>query len=127
MRLIQQMSLHLQLLLLILIPISGLLILSAVALQDARSNQAEGRRLAVLTKLSVLVHELQKERGMSSAFICSGGRQFRRELILQRRSVDEAALHLRNPVAALREEGVLKQLDEALRLALRDVDRVQVD
>ena len=131
MRLIQQMSLHLQLLLLILIPIAGLLMLSAVALQDARSNQAEGQRLAALTKLSVtasaLVHELQKERGMNSAFIGSGGREFRRELTLQRRAVDEAALHLRNRLAALREQGVLEQLDEAVKLALRDVDRVQVD
>jgi methyl-accepting chemotaxis protein len=129
MRFFQRRSLQLQLLTLILIPIIGMLALSAVALSEARRDESEGRRLAQLTTLSVsasaLVHEIQKERGLNSGFLGSEGREFRRELTVQRRAVDDAVLKLKRQVASLRRAHVLDGLEAVVEAALQDLEALQ--
>ena len=46
------------------------------------------------TQVSVVIHELQKERGLSSGFIASAGRSFGEQLRLQRQFTDDALQRL---------------------------------
>ena len=126
----QRLSLHKQLLLLILISLAGMLTASGVALYQARKDELQARHISTLTSLSVsassLVHELQKERGMSAGFIGSEGREFRQSLRAQRQHVDEAAQSLISVVGKLRGLGELEQLDDKVKDALLGVSKAQV-
>ena len=82
-------------------------------------EKVEERRNAVLisawTETSVafseLIHELQKERGMSSGFIASSGSKFRHEIGAQRRATDAAAALLQKTATKLpKEADVLARL-----------------
>src|SRR5882724_7953385 len=58
---------------------------------NTRSEMAELGRLAQAAKAAgQLIHELQRERGVSAVFIASGGKQFSAELAAQRKQTDEA-------------------------------------
>ena len=129
MRYMQRLSLHKQLLLLILIPLAGLLTASGIALFQARKDELQARHISTLTSLSVsassLVHELQKERGMSAGFIGSEGREFRQSLRAQREHVDVAAQSLINVVAKLRGLSQLDEFDSKVKDALQGVSKAQ--
>ena len=56
---------------------------------------------ASVTKVSALVHELQKERGASALYLGSKGAQFRDELAAQRERTDGAAKDLATTLTAL--------------------------
>ena len=70
--------------------------------------------------VSAVVHELQKERGMSAGFIASDGRQFREPLGVQRRLTDQAVATLRESVAGFDvagdDAGTRKTIDRALTI-----------
>lgn len=58
-------------------------------------NEDLASQIEVSKHLSLLVHEMQKERGMSAGFLSSGGVQFTRELQEQRRRTDAKLAHLK--------------------------------
>jgi methyl-accepting chemotaxis protein len=57
--------------------------------QDVSDSSRGANLLSLADNASSLVHELQKERGMSAGFIGSKGTRFRPELAVQRSIVDE--------------------------------------
>ncbi|MFM2586915.1 methyl-accepting chemotaxis protein [Vibrio sp. TBV020] len=77
---------------LITLPILGFLWLSVSSISHNLSTAKEMSSLNQLTKLSVvyseLVHEIQKERGMTAGFLGSKGTQFQSELRNQRSAAD---------------------------------------
>ncbi len=77
----------------VILPILGLLYFSATAVLDARRTASEMDDLQTLANLapvaSAVVHELQKERGMSAGFIGSQGKNFADTLPGQRQETDE--------------------------------------
>lgn len=77
---------------LLTLPILGFLWLSVSAISKGVETTSEMSSLNQLTRLSVvyseLVHELQKERGMTAGFIGSQGTKFVSELRAQRTSAD---------------------------------------
>ncbi|TFH89652.1 methyl-accepting chemotaxis protein [Vibrio ouci] len=77
---------------LIALPILGFLWLSASSISQSISTSNEMSSLTQLTRLSVvyseLVHELQKERGMTAGFLGSNGTKFKNELQKQRSAAD---------------------------------------
>ncbi len=66
---------------------------SSVIVYGQWSSYIENKNLANIIEFSVesssLVHELQKERGMTAGFVKSGGRKFTTELAEQRNSSDK--------------------------------------
>lgn len=77
----------------LLLPILlGLICYSTVLLSDRWQQKHDAEqvveRMTLLKNASNLVHELQKERGMSSGFLASKGGKFRDELKGQREKVD---------------------------------------
>lgn len=75
-----------------LIPLSGLLLLAGVSIEDQFSNIKASENVIQLANFSVhasaLVHELQKERGMSSLYLSSKGKEFGEEIQTQRLVTD---------------------------------------
>ncbi|NOH99957.1 methyl-accepting chemotaxis protein [Vibrio kanaloae] len=86
------MSFKQKIIALLILPILGFLWLSVSAISKGVETTSEMSSLNQLTRLSVvyseLVHELQKERGMTAGFIGSQGTKFVSELRAQRASAD---------------------------------------
>ena len=86
------MSFKQKIIALLILPILGFLWLSASAISKGVETKSEMSSLNQLTRLSVvyseLVHELQKERGMTAGFIGSQGTKFVSELAAQRTNAD---------------------------------------
>ncbi len=91
-------NLRTRLLLMVAIPLAGMLLVSLWNTVEKASLSADMKRLqglvAVSTKIGALVHELQKERGMSAGFIGSQGANFAAELPRQREASDRLAKDL---------------------------------
>jgi len=91
MRLID-ISFKTKILVLLTIPLLGFLWLAVSSIVTALSTNSEMDELTKLTQLSViyseLVHELQKERGMTAGFLGSKGAKFSQKLPRQRTSSD---------------------------------------
>ncbi|WP_046224790.1 methyl-accepting chemotaxis protein [Vibrio sp. ECSMB14106] len=86
------MSFKQKIIALLILPILGFLWLSVSAISKGVETKTEMSSLNQLTRLSVvyseLVHELQKERGMTAGFIGSQGTKFVSELASQRTNAD---------------------------------------
>jgi methyl-accepting chemotaxis protein len=76
-----------------LVPLLGFMAMAAMALLDRYDTKQQMQNLeaqaAVVTAASALVHELQKERGMTSVFVGSGGAKMGDALPKQRAAADE--------------------------------------
>ncbi len=86
------LSLQKKLITLIGIPLVGLLFFSGAGVVDRYQVASEMEHLQDLSNLTVhissLIHETQKERGMTAGFLGSGGKKFGRELPGQRESTN---------------------------------------
>ncbi len=79
---------------------AGFMVLFAVGVslyfwQHYRSAEAIKQIAILINATSCLVHELQKERGMSAGFIGSGGKKFASALLKQRSATDTAIASFR--------------------------------
>lgn len=86
------MKIRYKLLLLLVLPLLGLVVFSVREVADKYDTMQNIAATRTLTELAVragaLVHELQKERGLSSGYINSQGGRFRDDLARQRERVD---------------------------------------
>jgi methyl-accepting chemotaxis protein len=89
---IKGIGLRLQIALPLLLPVLGLLVLSGLLLARKLETVEAMRHVSALSGLvtdtSALVHDLQRERGASGAFIGSKGSQMAQELTAQRARTD---------------------------------------
>jgi methyl-accepting chemotaxis protein len=89
---ISNLSIKNKLMLLVIIPLMIVILLTAKLFHGSYSevNQLEDLQKVVVlsTKIGALVHETQKERGMTAGFLGSKGKKFSNELPKQRQLVD---------------------------------------
>jgi methyl-accepting chemotaxis protein len=82
-----------------LLPLLGLAIFSVLTVRDAIDNDRSARQVVAATELAkttaAAIHELQKERGMSSGFVASKGKAFADALPAQRAASDRETGTLR--------------------------------
>jgi methyl-accepting chemotaxis protein len=75
-----------------LLPLSALLLMSSFVVIRQVDDMQSAEKIISLTNLSVhvsdLIHELQKERGMSAGHLGSRGQKFKVELVRQRENTD---------------------------------------
>ncbi len=99
MKFLENMSIKSKIYLLLSIPIMGLLFFSIYGVVAKRDTAIEMETIQTLTELSVkasaLVHETQKERGMTAGFLGSKGQSFVNEIGGQRSTVDQRTAELR--------------------------------
>jgi len=93
-----------KLLILIMIPIIGMVFFAATVLMENAATFRSMRTTQALIEVSVasgnLIHELQKERGLSAGFLASKGEKFKNELLKQRQDSDAMLKKLQDTVAA---------------------------
>ena len=93
------MSIKLKIMLLIIVPIIGLVFVSSKALMTDYINKSSLEELSIginlSTKLSKLLHETQKERGMTAGFLASNGVNFKYKLKSQRELVNQRTEELK--------------------------------
>ncbi|SNZ02680.1 methyl-accepting chemotaxis protein [Persephonella hydrogeniphila] len=121
MKFLNNISIKVKILLLVLIPLLTTLFYASIILyEDYRiyQNQASLEKNVIFsTKISALVHELQKERGATAGFIGSSGKKFRTQLSKQRVLTDQKRAEF---------EAYLKKLDiqnfpEDIKLKLEEI------
>jgi methyl-accepting chemotaxis protein len=90
---LSKLSIKQKLILIMLIPLTVVILLAAKLAVDSFSTSQNLRNLnkvvVLSTKIGALVHETQKERGMTAGFLGSNGEKFKTELPSQRINVDE--------------------------------------
>ncbi|MDD2888227.1 MAG: methyl-accepting chemotaxis protein [Aliarcobacter sp.] len=90
---LNRLSIKQKLILIMMIPLTVVILLAAKLAFDSFYTSKNLRSLDTVVKLSTkigaLVHETQKERGMTAGFLGSKGEKFKSELPTQRISVDE--------------------------------------
>ncbi len=108
-----------------IIPIVGLVWLASTAVQEklstARNMEHLQRGVGLATRISAVVHELQKERATVGVFVGSKGGQFSSEMQAQRKSVDAPLKALEDFVAAAHAEELSRGLSEQLSSAMAQV------
>ena len=80
---------------------------------------------AVATRTSALVHELQKERGMSAGYLASRGNRFRNELDTQRQQSDARMTAFQTQLATLDRHALSESARESLQLAEAQLARLK--
>lgn len=92
MNFISNLNISNKLLLLTAIPTLALIIFAAIAVTDKMSISGKMEHVEAManisSKVSALVHEMQKERGMTAGFLASGGKSFAGKIGGQRSTVD---------------------------------------
>ena len=95
---LNRLTIRTKLLLILLIPISCLLFFSITStLEKSRAmKEMEGVEglVSLMVKIGETVQELQKERGLTAGFLASQGKNFKSELIEQRKATDQLILSL---------------------------------
>lgn len=88
----KNLKISIKMLLMVAIPIAGMLVFVARDISDKTDSLRDLNMTSALTGLAVksgsLIHELQKERGLSAGFVASKGEKFRDDLARQRGETD---------------------------------------
>ena len=91
-----------KLLLLILIPLSGLLLLSIIVSYDryiiVEKSNSLNKVVHVSSKISELIVELQKERGIANGYVSSQGILFKKKFITQTQTTNKKIKHLQEHI-----------------------------
>ncbi|HMX15919.1 MAG TPA: nitrate- and nitrite sensing domain-containing protein, partial [Rhodocyclaceae bacterium] len=117
------LRLRTKLLVMVAIPLLGMLWVSAWNTVEKGILARDMARLQglvdVSTAIGALVHELQKERGMSAGFLGSKGANFRDELTAQRKNSDKQSGQLQTALAGFDASHFAGSLDASLAEAKR--------
>ncbi|TQR53836.1 chemotaxis protein [Campylobacter troglodytis] len=94
MSILDKLTLRIKISILVILPLIALSVLMIIMLSKSydllKLDKKLQRQIEVSTKLSLLVHELQKERGLSAGFLGSKGESFKAELRAQREVTNKA-------------------------------------
>ena len=122
------MSIKYKLTALISLPMLLVITLGALEIMSKVERRDESKRIKKLTEMAVqmgpLIHEIQKERGMSVGFIGSRGAKFNTELTNQRKLVDQQQANLEQFLASFPAElytDKIKQDLSALKDAMAEI------
>lgn len=122
------MRLSLRLTIAIGIALVGMLLFGGWVLYDARTASSDmttlSRGMAIVDKVSDLVHEMQKERGMSAVYLSTGGEKMTSELPAQRQVTDEARAAFKAQAGELKDEIPESPAVAALGEAMGAVDEL---
>lgn len=136
MGILNNLSIRIKMLIFVLVPVIALICFSGVLLKEryAVYKDAELLEKGVLlsTKISLVIHELQKERGNSSGFLGSKGASFGDALKAQRKLSDEKIQELSQYLENFKLNSYPQEVQDALKnflsqLALISSMRQKID
>ena len=112
---LSKVPLRVRLAMMLLLPVLGLLYFSVSSVLEKSRTLGELQTTKMITTLAVkssaLIHEAQKERGLSAGYLSSKGENFSAELPMQQGYTDKSLADLKALVAELEKSG----LDEGFR------------
>jgi methyl-accepting chemotaxis protein len=118
-----------KLMLLLALPLAGLLFFSVVELKNSFMIWREMNTLQTLSELAVrisaLVHETQKERGMTAGFIGSRGKDFASELSSQRTETDKKISDLKTALKDFNAGRFGAELKSSLDQAMSKIENIK--
>ncbi len=125
---LSKLSIKQKLLLIIVIPLIVVVLLSAKLMIDSYVNLKNLHSLDNLASLSIkignLVHETQKERGMTAGFIGSNGEKFKSELPIQRAVVDEKVKELNSFLSNFDKNSYNLEFSQNLESSLKKIEEL---
>lgn len=128
MQFIGNMKFRTMLIFLVLAPLLGLLVVSVNGMREKLSLSSEAKtslELASLAvKISALLHETQKERGMTAGFLGSEGAKFSLELSSQRIKTDKKTEELKAFINNFDSNKIGKEFKEILGSAISELDKI---
>jgi methyl-accepting chemotaxis protein len=117
-----------RLILIVALPLAGFMYFAIVSTLEKIAVAREMDRLESLVTLSVkigaLIHELQKERGMSAGFLNSKGASFASELPAQRNETDKRNVELKDALAGFDAGRFGSALENSLDDALKGLAEI---
>ncbi len=78
----------------------------------------------LLSVISLLIHETQKERGMTAGFLGSGGKNFKDKISAQRDATDKKLVNLKNVLNIIQIQNIDNETYMAINLALKDMSSI---
>jgi methyl-accepting chemotaxis protein len=130
MKIIDNLNMRNKFILMLIFPILGLLYFAVVEIMAEYKVLNEMQRIEHLSEYAVdasnLVHELQKERGMTAGYLGSKGSKFSEKLPAQRREVDSEITNLKTYLSEydVKDYGGDK-LDQAVNGIINDISSLQ--
>ena len=104
MKFIERMKFRNKLIVLLLFPLAGLLFFSQAWIVEQFGRVDDLKKLSELSDLSVsiadLIHEAQKERGLTSGFLGANGAVFAENLAIQRKNTDSRVKFLKGKISS---------------------------
>ncbi len=127
---LHNISIKTKLSLILLLPIVALAVMIGMKVWDLQKKVDRQQELTELMDVSIvtnnLVHEIQKERGLSVGFLSSHGEKFGDDLVKQHQKSDEALATFNTKIKI--ESQKLKNLELAyqdqIKLSLEDLDKI---
>ncbi len=127
-RYIRNLEIKQKLLLLGFIPALIVVLLAQAQFFKALTQYSESKRVSSLVELAVyssaLVHELQKERGMSAGYLGSGGAKFGNKLPRQQKITDEKILDLNTYLQDFDADKHGERFVDSFRLATNSLNKI---
>ena len=125
---LSKLSIKQKLILIMLIPLLVVILLAAKLAVDSFSTSKNLRSLenvvVLSTKIGALVHETQKERGMTAGFLGSSGEKFKVELPTQRINVDEKLKDLNSFLDVFNKNDYSPEFLENLNAGLKKLENL---
>ena len=126
---LKNLSIKSKLMLQTIVPIVAIIILSliVVGINITNVNNLEKlqRSSKLLSSISLLVHETQKERGMTAGFLGSGGKSFKEKLPAQRATTDTRYQELLQTLKEINLQEIDLKSAQTLDTALQDISKIQ--
>ena len=111
------------------VPILIIVALVILNLNFTYSNVKELRDVKdvsiILEKISLLIHETQKERGMTAGFLGSGGKKFKDRIPGQRALTDDRLKEFQKTLQIIDVKSINMSIADSINHALEDISRIQ--
>ncbi len=122
-RILSNLNVRTKLVFLVMVPLLAIILLSTIFLMESYSSKKEYEKLStnmhLASSISLLIHETQKERGMSAGFLGSKGEKFSDKIVEQRKLTDKLLNSFKTFVAGVDKthmsSEVQSYLDEVLQ------------
>ena len=82
--------------------------------------------IILATKFSKILHETQKERGMTTGFIANRGKKFKKQLFLQRKNTDKRIKELNQFLNTINTDNTSKGIQNTLHKALERIKELTI-
>ncbi len=126
---LNNLSIRIKLILQTAVPIAVILILAFMAINSNSKNVNHLEELQKSSKLlgsiSLLIHETQKERGMTAGFLGSGGKSFKNKLPSQRNLTDARTKELQEYLSKIDLNSIDTKTSNATNNALSDISQIR--